>query len=73
MNKAISAFLWHTDVRPSIFATDPAFTTNSQKSKVMTKAVDDKRKKGLSPGTIRGLSKRSEEIIIANKLFERKQ
>jgi len=72
MSKVVSAFLWYTEREPSMFSTDPAFTTNNKKSNVMIKANDDKRKKGLSPGTIRGLSIRSEERIIANKLFERK-
>jgi len=34
-----------------------------------TQVINDKRKKGLSPGTIRGLSLRSEEALIANKRF----
>lgn len=69
MTAAISAFLWHTDAHPSVFAADPSFTTNNKKSKAMVKFVDEKRKKGLSPGTIRGLSRRSEELLITNKRF----
>ena len=69
MTAVVSAFLWHTDARPSVFATDPAFTANNKKSKAMVKVVDEKRKKGLSPGTIRGLSRRSEELLITNKRF----
>jgi hypothetical protein len=69
MTTAISAFLWHTDIRPSIFASDTSFKANNKKSKAMVKAIDAKRKKGLSPGTIRGLSKRSEEMLIANNRF----
>jgi hypothetical protein len=65
----VSAFLWHTDARPSVFATDPAFNGNNLKSKAMVKAIDSKRKKGLSPGTIRGLSNRSEDMLVANKRF----
>ena len=69
MTAVISPFLWYIDVRPSGFADDPAFNGNNLKSKGMVKANDAKRKKGLSPGTIRGLSNRSEEMLIANKRF----
>ena len=69
MTNTTSAFLWHTDARPSVFANDPAFNGNNLKSKGMVKVNDVKRKKGLSPGTIRGLSNRSEEMLVANKRF----
>ncbi len=71
--KTQSPFLWHVDKVSSIFATDPAF--KSRKSSILSKGmaqtqiVNEKRKKGLSPGTIRGLSMRSEEALIANKRF----
>ncbi|CAB4155875.1 hypothetical protein UFOVP662_27 [uncultured Caudovirales phage] len=64
--KAVSAFLWYDDPRPSIFADDPAF---SKRSKTNIKTIDENRKKGLSYGTIKGLSKRSDELLITNKLF----
>jgi hypothetical protein len=68
-----SPFLWNINRTSSIFATDPAF--KSRKSSILSKGmtqtqvINDKRKKGLSPGTIRGLSLRSEEALIANKRF----
>jgi len=68
-----SPFLWYVDIEPSMFASDPAFkarkNTALSKSSAQTLIIDEKRKKGLSPGTIRGLSKRSEEALVANKRF----
>ena len=61
-----SAFLWYDNPRPSIFASDPAF---SKKAKTNIKTIDNNRKKGLSYGTIKGLSKRSDELLITNNLF----
>jgi len=74
-----NAFDWRRDKRPSIFATDPAFTatksgrTQAQASSEAGRAIVERRTKqlGRSPGYIPGLS-RAERLASAPGAYIRR-
>ena len=69
-----SPFLWARNPRDSIFIADPFFRAKGTRgltaSQIASAFVDEERKKGKQPGTIRGMSKASKELaVIAYKQF----
>ena len=70
-----SPFKWRDDPRPSIFATDPAFTPRSSgktNSEMQTESIERRRAKGEMPGHIDNLGKSPDkrlEQFLAYKQF----
>lgn len=67
-----SPFNWRSDKSPSIFATDTSFTGKSNGktvSELASEAVEKQRLEGKRPGTLHGLSKEYDEVMLAREHY----
>lgn len=71
-----SPFNWRSDKRPSIFATDTAFTGKSNGktvSELASEAVEKQRLQGKRTGTLHGLSKNYDEVLLSREYYMHKR
>lgn len=63
--RADSPFLWATNPRPSLFADASSY----RRSEASTISVEAQRAKGMEPGFMPSLSRKSEERTLATREF----